>query len=87
MSEYFSRLGGVDKVDMQYEGDAVYNHVYDSGYFDGFLAGCAQVAAYPGLGATPVAPGEENLLIEAWLHGPSAAALADPTEVSADARG
>lgn len=60
-------LDGPEKVDLQYEGDAVYNHVYDRHYVEGFLAACASVIVYPGLGGTPVAPSEENVLIEGWL--------------------
>jgi SAM-dependent methyltransferase len=60
-------LHGPDKVDLQHEGDRVYNHVYDRQYFEGLLASCAHVKAYPGLGGTPVAPDEQNQLVEAWL--------------------
>ena len=60
-------LDGVVKIDLQYEGDDVYNHVYDRGYLDRFLDSGARVSVYSGLGGTPVSPDEENMIIEAWL--------------------
>jgi SAM-dependent methyltransferase len=61
-------LDGAEKVDLQYEGEDVYNHVYDWGYLNRLLAPCERVSVYSGLGGTPVSPDEENVIVEAWVR-------------------